>query len=314
MKIKALAPWFGGKRTLAPEIVELLGPHTQYFEPFAGSLAVLFAKQPSQKETVNDLHGDIVNLARVVQFEASAVQLYDRLQRALFCEELLEQARLQLDDESGLSLIAHHLGDRPLHHAAIDRAYWFFLASWMGRNGTAGTARVDYQVAVRWTSNGGSPTTRFTNALESLPAWHRRLQNVVILCRDAFNILDRFEDSPKTAIYCDPPYLPESRTGLTSGKGSSSRYKHEFDSGTCLWDDDHARLASVLGDYKRASIVVSYYDCPRARELYPKAKGWRFIDHARQKHLHAQNKRGAAKQEAPEVLIVNSSASSAPLR
>lgn len=56
-RIKAIAPWFGGKRTLAPEIVRELGEHTQYFEPFCGSMAVLLAKTPSSKETVNDMHG-----------------------------------------------------------------------------------------------------------------------------------------------------------------------------------------------------------------------------------------------------------------
>ncbi len=37
MPVRALAPWFGGKRTMAPAIVAELGPHTQYFEPFCGS-------------------------------------------------------------------------------------------------------------------------------------------------------------------------------------------------------------------------------------------------------------------------------------
>lgn len=39
--IGAVAPWFGGKRTLAPRIVEALGPHKAYVEPFCGSCAVL---------------------------------------------------------------------------------------------------------------------------------------------------------------------------------------------------------------------------------------------------------------------------------
>jgi len=49
-KIKAIAPWFGGKRTMASTIIQELGPHSQYFEPFCGSMAVLFAKPPAQKE------------------------------------------------------------------------------------------------------------------------------------------------------------------------------------------------------------------------------------------------------------------------
>ena len=69
MKIKALAPWFGSKRNLAPEIVRELGKHRKYDEPFCGSAAVLLAKEPATCETVNDLHGDLINLARVVKDE-----------------------------------------------------------------------------------------------------------------------------------------------------------------------------------------------------------------------------------------------------
>lgn len=311
MKIGAIAPWFGGKRTMAADIVQELGKNTQYFEPFCGSMAVLFAKAPSQKETVSDLHGDLVNLSRVLATEWAAVQLYERLVSTLFSEGLLQDARAELESDSGEGCAdmfgqnpPYSIGGYSVHGCQVDRAYWYFLVSWMGRNGTAGTERLDYQIAVRWTKSGGSPTVRFRNAVESIPAWHRRLQNVVILRRDAFEIIDRFEDDPGTAIYADPPYAAESRTGMDEG-GSGGRYLHEFShGGGALFgqEDDHARLAGILRRYKRARVVVSAYDCPRYRELY---SGWTFIDHARQKHLHAQNGRGARPMEAPEVLIVN---------
>lgn len=35
MTIRSLAPWFGGKRTLAPRIVAELGTHTQYWRATA---------------------------------------------------------------------------------------------------------------------------------------------------------------------------------------------------------------------------------------------------------------------------------------
>ena len=129
MKVKAIAPWFGGKRTMAPDIVEELGQHTQYFEPFCGSMAVLFAKEPSQKETVCDLHGDLINLARVLQMFSCAEELYGMLQRTLFSEDLLLRTQDGLDEA-----LAY-----PGEVASVDRAYFYFLASWMGRNGTAGT-------------------------------------------------------------------------------------------------------------------------------------------------------------------------------
>lgn len=300
MKITAIAPWFGGKRTLAPAIVRQLGKHVQYFEPFCGSMAVLFAKQPSRCETVNDLHGDLVNLARVVQDPLSASVLYERLQSVLFSEDLLRAAGDELKDETGIP--ATH--EESLTPAGIERAYWYFLSSWMMRNGVAGTARLEYQAAVRWTKNGGSPTLRFRNAIESLPAWHERLRNVVIIRRDAFAIIDRFEDCAETAIYIDPPYVSGSRSGF-GNHGNGSKYKHEFEHDNPLFGDDHLRLAKLLKAYKHARVVVSYYDDPKVRELYA---GWTFIDCARQKHLHSQNGRGERKQEAPEILVVNGEA------
>lgn len=307
MKVRAIAPWFGGKRTLAPDIVHQLGPHTQYFEPFCGSMAVLFAKQPSQKETVNDMHGDLINLARVIADPEAAPTLYSRLLAAPFSEDLLKQARDYLTSE--LFSIDLELSDGVIYQQAINRAYWYFLASWMGRNGTAGTERVDYQIAVRWTANGGSPTVRWRNAVESLPAWHRRLLNVVILRRDALKILDRFEDTPKTAIYADPPYMRETRSNGSPKSGGGGRYLHDFNDvhpdrrgGLFEESDQHDQVAEILRGYRNARIVVSYYDCDRARELYA---GWTFLDRTRQKHLHAQNGRGARPKDAPEVLIIN---------
>lgn len=92
MKVSALSPWFGSKRTLAPEIVRELGKHVKYDEPFCGSCAVLLAKPVATCETVNDLHGDLVNLARVIAVESSAVQLYAGLARMLMCEGLFREA------------------------------------------------------------------------------------------------------------------------------------------------------------------------------------------------------------------------------
>ena len=302
MKIRALAPWFGGKRTLAPRIVAELGEHAQYFEPFCGSMAVLFAKREAQKETVCDLHGDLTNLARVVKDLGLGELLYTRLSATIMAEGLLDDAQSYLESVP----LDGYDPEEPL----LERAYWYFVASWMGRNGTAGTERMDYQIAVRWTKNGGSPTVRFRNAVESLPAWHRRLLNVVVLRRDAFTIVDRFEDDPATAIYADPPYPAETRANLSTELGSDSgggggRYLHEFGhAGGGLFgaEDDHGRLAAALRGYRHARVVVSTYDCPRYRELYA---GWTFVDCAMLKLLHQQNGRGSRAKEAPEVLIVN---------
>lgn len=303
-KIKAIAPWFGGKRTLAPAIVAELGKHTQYLEPFCGSMAVLFAKEPSQKETVSDLHGDLINLARVLQDPPAAEVLYARLQSTLFSEDLLERAKYELDESTAMP-------DRGITPTMCERAYWYFLASWMGRNGTAGTARVDYQIAVRWTKNGGSPTVRWRNAVESIPWWHHRLLNVVILRRDAFKIIDRFEDVPQTAIYVDAPYHEVTRSAGAVKNGRGGKYLYEFNHHSPMFGNDHERLAGILRGYRKARIVVSYYDCQEIRKLYD---GWTFVEHTRRRHLPmmansfsrtTDEGRGAKYDDAPEILIIN---------
>lgn len=295
MKIKAIAPWFGGKRTLAPRIVEELGPHERYFEPYCGSAAVFFRKPPSRYETLNDLHWDLMNLALVLQDHELAPSLYERAQRSLVSDGVLEQAERVLAVPYG-------------NMDGVDwvRAYWYFVACWMARNGVAGTAETNYRLAVRWTGGGGSPTIRWRSATESVPAWHQRLQNAVILNRKAEDIILKFEDAPGTAIYADPPYPHETRGPRSAGATAhSGRYLHDFSASEdgLFGGDDHSRLAELLRAFKHARIVVSSYDCLRIRELYD---GWRVVECPIHKQLAAQNTRGArSKTVAPEILLVN---------
>lgn len=284
MKINALVPMFGGKRTMAPEIVRQLGPHSYYFEGCAGSMAVLFAKEPSEHETVCDLHGAITNLAWVVKEEELAVQLFNRLQRVLYSDKIYQQSKKWLEKwECGG-------GAESKASISIDWAYHYFLVSWMGRNGVAGTAMINYQIATRWTKGGGSGPLRFRNAVDSIPYWCDRLRNVQILRRNLFDVLPKIEDDEGVSVYCDPPYLPETMSG-------KARYLHDFR------PEDHEKLAEELQRFKKARVVVSYYASPQLQALYP---DWTFLDCSRHKNLQVQNRRGLKREgEAPEVLIIN---------
>ena len=80
MKIKAIAPWFGGKRTLAATVVQEIGPHKSFWDPACGGVSILLAKPRSSHETVNDLHGDLTNLAWVLQSDRAG-ELATRAER-----------------------------------------------------------------------------------------------------------------------------------------------------------------------------------------------------------------------------------------
>jgi len=274
MKITGLAPWFGAKRTLAPTIVRLLGKHHAYWEPFCGSMAVLFAKQACRNETLNDMNGHVVNLAKVVASNEGPA-LFERLLRTTFCETVFLEAKArekEYPDRTGL-----------------DAAYDFFVESWMGKNGVAGTRKSNTSFCVRYTANGGDPATRFKSAVDSIPAWANRLRGVWILQRDAFELIPRIEDKSGTAIYVDPPYLKK-----------GARYIHDFK------PEDHARLAETLARFRQARVVVSYYQDPLLEELYPRS-AWTHIEAFQTKSLLSQGQLGKTGEfvVAPEMLIVN---------
>lgn len=280
MRITAVVPWFGSKRTLAPRIVQMLGPHRAYWEPFCGSLAPLLAKPPAAMETVNDLHGELVNLIRVLADRTTAEVLYERLLPLPMCEALFHET-----EQRSAARTAEEAGAFADLEPRVDRAFDFMVTSWQGRNGVIGTTKCSNGFCVRYTANGGHAATRWMNAVESIPAWHERLRNVVILRRDAFELLPRIEDAAGVCMYVDPPYLQK-----------GARYVHDFET------QDHGRLAEALRRFKRTRVVVSYYDDPRLAELYP---GWAQTRVEVSKAMAHQGRRGENDTRAVEVLLCN---------
>ena len=275
-KIGAIVPWAGAKRTLAPLIVRELGPHRCYHEPFCGSMAVLLAKPPVHMEVVNDLHGDLVNLARVLQDERRGPKLYRRLRRTLFAEELFEKSA------DWMRMVAPcTIADKP----DARRAYHFFVVSWCGRNGVAGTPDYSRHFCARFTHGGGNPAVRYANAIASIPAWRRRLRRVAVYRMDAFDHIGRIADEQGTVVYVDPPYFKK-----------GFRYVHDFA------DADHERLAGALARFGKARVVVSYYEHPRLDALY---SGWTRRSLKCLKNLGLASGRGSRASDAPETLLVN---------
>jgi DNA adenine methylase len=99
-------------------------------------------------------------------------------------------------------------------------------------------------------------------AIEHLPEIIDRIRRVQILCQSAFEAIPRF-DHPEGLVYCDPPYVQSTR-----GENSRKVYHAEMS------DEDHRRLAQLLGRCK-ARVVVSGYPSTLYEELY---EGWRLVE------------------------------------
>ncbi len=277
--ISAILPYFGGKRTLAPRIVQEFGKHSAYAEICCGSLAPLMAKPRAPMEIANDLYGHVINLARVLASSRHA-ELQDRLSRTLMHDAIFDEAKSWCHSQDTAN------STQEVRDESVEAAYWFFVLSWMGRNGMAGTKSGNQSIATRYTSNGGSGGFRWQQAVDSVPAWHDRLRGVHFKQMDCVQLASRLQDAKGWVIYVDPPYI---RKG--------SKYVCDFEL------EDHARLASVLQEKREARVVVSYYDEPELVELYP---GWTKVHMPPRKGLANSRARGdAQKSAAPEVLLIN---------
>lgn len=284
MTVTSIAPWFGAKRTLAPRIVAELGDHRAYWEIFCGSMAVLMAKPPASMETVNDLHDDLINLARCLQHRVEGPKLYRKSRRVLCSQAEFEQFAAIVKEELA-----------PLQSAMVGihpgRALAYFVTSWLGMNGVAGLRSNHISFSRRYTKNGGHSAKRFAGAVDSIPAWRRRLRAVTVLSSCGIELAEKIEDAEGVVIYADPPYLVK-----------GAKYLHDFEDGF-MGPNDHERLATALRRFKKTRVVVSYYAHPGLAAMYP---GWTVVDVATTKSLVSSGRRDEGNDiKAPEVLLIN---------
>lgn len=225
--------YYGGKTTLADRIAAALPEHDHYVEPFAGSLAVLLAKQPSRLETVNDLDQDLMTFWRVLREQP------DELARLAF---LTPHAR------------AEHVACREISAAATDmeraRRVWVLLSQ--GRMGTLRTSGWRFYLDPAGTT---TPVPGYLQGyVERIPPAAWRLRHVSLECRPALEVITEYGSKSGSCIYVDPPYLRSTR--------ASVGYRHEMDG-----EKDHRELAEALHACAGA-VVLSGYHSPLYDDLY----------------------------------------------
>lgn len=272
-KILAVAPWGGNKRGLAARIVQSLGPHDFYLEPFAGGCAILPRKRPCEREFINDLNPAAANVLRCIRDQQPILSRI--LGATPFDKKVFEWAR-EIVAAAKLDATSADVGI-----ASQQLAAW-----WMGANGYAGTT-VKAWFAQRFSKTGGDPAVRWNSFRSSLPALSARLKGVTITCQDWCRVFDaKYHDQDGVAIYCDPPYF-------------SKKFKYAHDFGP----NDHVALAYQLNCFRRARVVVSYYDDELIPTLYPSER-WERIEVSVSK-ASANARAGAKKTSATELLLVN---------
>jgi DNA adenine methylase len=173
-------PYIGGKNRLATKIISLLPEHTTYVEPFAGGAQVLFHKQPSKVEVVNDLNGEIVNFFRICQWHH---------------EELIRHLRYCLMSRKLFQILA---ASNPDTLTDVQRASRFF---YLQKNSFGGLIlKQNYHYTVIH-----SPNYNLARIPEIIEKAHERLSRVQIECLPYETVLEKY-DRAATLFYLDPPY------------------------------------------------------------------------------------------------------------
>jgi len=233
----AMVRWFGAKNRIAKWIVSYLPQGEVYVEPFCGSAAVLFAKEPWPVEVINDRDGILINLFRVMQNPKTFWELAHRLTWTPYSYREFKKARRILLDENA---------------SAVDKA-WAAMVAY--NQGFSGRCSCDGD----WgRSTKRSNAESWVRRKQLLRFWHERLSGVYIDSVDGIDCITRW-DGPTTVFYIDPPYPPSVR--------KSSNY---YDCETS--EEYHQRLVETLLGIK-GKAVVSGYDHPLYREL--EREGWR---------------------------------------
>lgn len=241
--MKSPIKYFGGKNGFANKILEYFPSEYKtmnYIEPFCGSAALLFHKERSQVEIINDLDNNIHSLFKVLIDKELFSQFKDMCDLTPYSEKLLKEFTQEL--KSDISI--------------IERAYKFFYCNRVSYNGLGGFSSSG---VVR--RNMSKSVSDYLSSIDGLYDVHNRLSGVVIHNTDALRLIEKW-DKENTFMYLDPPYALETR--------SSGGYKHDMS------DDDQDKFLNVLLSIKNAKVLVSGYNCDRYSTL--EDNGWKRID------------------------------------
>lgn len=220
--MNAVIKYPGSKWSIAKWIISFFPDHHSYLEPFFGSGAVLFNKQRSDIETINDLDGNVVNLFEWIKKDPE--QLAHEIYWTPYARQIYENTYTEVPEDS--------LGKAVNFYIKLNMGYGFRTnggkVGW--KNDVQGRERA--YAALDW-----------VNLPEKIMQAAERLRGVQIEKRPAAELIQRF-NYPNVLIYNDPPYVLNTRHG--------KQYRCEMD------DKEHNELLDVLLAHKGPAMISGY--------------------------------------------------------
>lgn len=239
--MKCILKYPGSKWRIANWIISHFPRHHSYLEPFFGSGAVLFNKTPSNIETVNDLDLNVVNFFRCIREDPT------KLAKII---EATPYSRYEYDS----MYYAEDPEDR------FEKARQFLIKCWQGHGYRVNQYKVGWKNDVQGRERAYA-MRHWNELLERILLAAERLKQVQVECMPAIDLIKRF-NFPGVLIYCDPPYLINTRSAHVK-----QQYAHEM-----LSEQDHVELLEVLLQFS-GYVVISGYESELYKEML-EDNGW----------------------------------------
>ena len=239
-KHRAFLKWAGGKYRLCDVISKMLPNERRLIEPFVGAGSV-FLNTDFDEYILNDINQDLINLYKIVQVNS---------------DSFIEDARKFFNPEHNQAEKYYQL--RADFNASKDSYFRSLVFLYMNRHGYNGLCRYNkkggYNVPF-----GKYKRPYFPEA--ELNYFAEKSQKATFVCEGYRQTFARAENGD--VIYCDPPYVPLSKTAsFTSYAGNGFGLDEQA---------DLANAAEEVSENGTISVVISNHDTIWTRKIYEHA-------------------------------------------
>ncbi|GHF87405.1 Dam family site-specific DNA-(adenine-N6)-methyltransferase [Thalassotalea marina] len=267
-KQRAFLKWAGGKYSLIEEINKLLPDGDRLIEPFVGAGSV-FLNTDYDEYLLNDINKDLINLYQAIQKKP---------------QSFIEDAKAFFTEQCNQAEAYYHL--RSEFNASVDSYYRSLLFLYMNRHG--------YNGLCRYNKSGGYnvPFGKYKKPYfpeAEIEFFAEKAQKAIFICEGYRQTFARVQNND--VIYCDPPYVPLSKTAsFTSYAGNGFGL------------DEQADLANAAEETvadKKATVLISNHNTIWTRKIYQGANKRKAIQVAR-----TISQKGSNRKKVGELLAL----------
>lgn len=166
----------GWKSKLSKEIIKLFPKHKHYVEVFWWGLSVLFTKDRSKLETINDINNELINLWKVMKLYPQSLSHY--LNQLFISRVIFDNIKLKKHTPR------NHIEKAAFFYYLISQSFWS-----------------------KWTNFAMNSKSwrKPKNLWRSFQKWSDRLKFVTIENMSFQELIKKY-DKEETFFYLDPPY------------------------------------------------------------------------------------------------------------